>query len=298
MEGTGLAGGLALIALRVFRGVPYVVSSGDAVGPYLARLKPLLGPFGHLYERILCRLSAGYIGWSPYLAGRALTFGTPRAMTAANWPADAAQPEGASMRESLGISSSELVFGIIGTLDWNARIGYCYGSELVRAICNIDREDIRVLIVGDGTGRDQLALLAGSELGRRVLLVGRVPRVEVPAYLAAMDVASLPQSVDQLGSFRYTTKLSEYLAAGVPVVTGQIPLAYDLDDGWLWRLRGETPWGREYVDALSNLMATISRDDVAAHKQCLPASLDLFSAERQKRQVTAFICDIATSAQA
>jgi hypothetical protein len=101
--------------------------------------------------------------------------------------------------------------------------------------------------------------------------------------------------VDQLGSFRYTTKLSEYLAAGVPVVTGQIPLAYDLDDGWLWRLRGETPWGWEYVDSLSTLMATITHDDVATHKQCVPESLDLFSPERQKRQVTAFIRDIVSS---
>jgi hypothetical protein len=49
-------------------------------------------------------------------------------------------------------------------------------------------------------------------------------------------------SVDQVGSFRYTTKLSKYLAFGLPVITGQIPLAYDLDDGWIWRLAGDAPW--------------------------------------------------------
>jgi hypothetical protein len=31
----------------------------------------------------------------------------------------------------------------------------------------------------------------------------------------------------------YTTKFSEYLTAGLPVVTGQIPLVYDLDAGLL-----------------------------------------------------------------
>ena len=61
-----------------------------------------------------------------------------------------------------------------------------------------------------------------------------------------MDVASLPQSVDGVGSFRYTTKLSEYLAARLPVVTGEIPLAFDLDDGWMWRLPGDAPWEERY----------------------------------------------------
>ena len=42
-------------------------------------------------------------------------------------------------------------------------------------------------------------------------------------FLAAFDLASLPQSVDRVGSFRYSTKLSEYLAAGLPIVTSQIP---------------------------------------------------------------------------
>src|SRR6185436_7541456 len=35
MEGTGLAGGIALMLGRVIWGIPYVVSSGDAVGPWV-----------------------------------------------------------------------------------------------------------------------------------------------------------------------------------------------------------------------------------------------------------------------
>src|SRR5262249_11083257 len=71
MEGTGLGGGLALLLGRLLAGVPYVVSSGDAVGPFVAGQRPWLGPLSGLYERLLCRWSAGYIGWTPYLAGRA-----------------------------------------------------------------------------------------------------------------------------------------------------------------------------------------------------------------------------------
>ena len=84
MEGTGLAGGLACMLSRVL-GARYVVSSGDAVGPWIAMKAPLLGPIFAIYERLLCRLASGFIGWTPYLVGRAMTFGCPRAMTAAGW---------------------------------------------------------------------------------------------------------------------------------------------------------------------------------------------------------------------
>ena len=88
MEGTGVAGGAAVLAARLVRGIPYVVSSGDAVGPYLGLISPWLSTPGRIYERLLCKLSAGYIGWSPYLVGRAITLGARRAMTAAHWSSD------------------------------------------------------------------------------------------------------------------------------------------------------------------------------------------------------------------
>ena len=120
MEGTGIAGGLAVIGARLRDGTPYVVSSGDAVGPYVATRHPRLGPAAYAYERLLFQLSAGCIAWSPYLAGRALTLGAPRAMTAASW-ADA--PSGSPGREELrsryGIPAEALVFGIVGSLVWN-----------------------------------------------------------------------------------------------------------------------------------------------------------------------------------
>jgi glycosyltransferase involved in cell wall biosynthesis len=293
MEGTGVAGGLAVIGARLRDDTPYVVSTGDAVGPYVGSRHPGLAPAAYAYERLLFRLSAGCIAWSPYLAGRALTLGAPRAMTAASW-ADA--PSGSPGREQLrsrhGIPEQALVFGIVGTLVWNQRVGYCYGYELVRALVRTNRPDLHVLIIGDGGGRRHIELLAAEELDRRVHLVGSVPRSEVSGYLRAIDVASLPQSRNQVGAFRYTTKLSEYLAAGLPVVTGQIPLAYDLDDGWLWRLPGEAPWDVAYVDALAALMANISPAEVAARRRLVPREAPLFSKERQRRHVAAFVGDI------
>lgn len=243
LEGTGIGGGFALLIGRFFGGIPYVVSSGDAVGPWVGQQYRLLGPVFGLYERILCGYAAGFIGWTPYLAGRALTFGVPRAMTAAGWaPFPLALDDAAEVRQSvrnrLGIPEKALVVGIAGSLAWNRRFRYCYGWELVKAVKDVARSDVHVLIVGDGTGLQHLKQLAGEKANRLVHFTGRVPQKEIPAYLAAMDIGSLPQSVDGVGSFRYTTKISEYLAAGLPLVTGQLPFAYDLGDDWLWRLPG------------------------------------------------------------
>jgi hypothetical protein len=293
VEGTGIAGGVAVLVCRALLRIPYVVSSGDAVGPYVRIVSPALAPVAALYERLLCRFCAGFIGWSPYLVGRALTFGAPRAMTAAGWARD----EGAGrsreeVRAELGIPDSALVFGLVGSLGWSAAAGYCYGLELVRALRGAGRQDVRVLIVGDGDGRGRLEELAGPELGRRVLITGRVPREQVPSYLRAIDVASLPQSVDGVGSFRYTTKLTEYLAAGLPVVTGQIPLAYDLDQGWLWRLPGDAPWDDRYVSALAALMNRLTPAEVAERRSRIPPDEAAFSKPHQQQRVRDFLLDV------
>lgn len=293
MEGTGIAGGVAVLLADVLLGVPYVVSSGDAVGPYLAKRHPALGVAGGIYERLLLRRAAGVIGWTPYLAGRAMTFGTPRAMTAPGWARAVPAPDARDRsRERLGIPADALVFGLVGSLQWRASVGYTYGLELVRALRRTDRADLRVCIVGDGSGRERLEREAGDELGGRVLLPGRVPADEVADVLAAFDVASLPQSTDAVGSFRYTTKLPEYLAAGLPVVTGQIAAAYDLDDGWLWRLPGEAPWTDLYVGSLARLMSELGAVELSVRTTAARERAPRFDRDVQLRRVAAFIEDV------
>ena len=149
------------------------------------------------------------------------------------------------MRNKFGIPPDALVIGIVGALVWNARVGYCYGYELLNALKLVKRRDAVALIVGDGDGRPQLTAAAGAMLGSRLVSRRRIARQEVPEYLAAMDIASLPQSVDQVGSFRYTTKVSEYLAAGLPSSPGKFlwPTTWMRDGygGFPARRRGRVP---------------------------------------------------------
>jgi hypothetical protein len=294
MEGTGTAGGLVLLAMRLLARVPYVVSSGDAVGPFLGLHSRALGLLGAAYERLLCRNCAGFVGWTPYLVGRAMTFGAPRGMTAAGWtrsePAAGARER---VRRELGIPEQAIVVGLAGSLHWNDRVGYVYGAEIVQAVRRAGREDIVACVLGDGDGLQRLRELAGEDLGGRVLLPGRVPPELVPDYLAAFDIGSLSQSVDAVGSFRYTTKLSEYLAAGLPVLTGQVPAAYDLDEGYLWRLPGQAPWRSQFIDALTALLAGLERAELDERRAAAAAArADLFDRAAQQRRMTAFVTDI------
>ncbi len=296
MEGTGVAGGAAIVAARLLTGVPYVLSSGDAVGPYLALISPWLSTPGRIYERLLYKLCAGYIGWSPYLVGRAITLGARRGMTAAHWSSEEPldekerQTRRAQTRRRLGIPETALVVGLVGSLRWNHKRRYAYGLELIEAVRRTTRNDLRVLIVGDGNGKDRLEARADGD--SRVLLSGAVPQRQIASMLAAMDVASLPQSLDAVGALRYTTKLTEYVAAGVPVVTGQLPVAYDLDDGWLWRIAGAAPWDPHYVSGLARFLEQLDRSDVAARRARVPSRPAVFEFARQQRAVAAFVTEV------
>ena len=105
-------------------------------------------------------------------------------------------------------------------------------------------------------------------------------------------MASLPQSVDRIGAFRYTTKLSEYLAAGLPVVTGQVPFAYDLGDDWLWRLPSDAPWSDTYIDALAALMTDLGAEELSGRRARVPTDMPIFDERLQRQRVTAFLRDV------
>jgi hypothetical protein len=118
MEGTGIAGGLVCLIAASFWKVPYIVSSGDAVGPFVASHYPSIGWLFSIYERILCMLSVGFIGWTPYLVGRALTLGAPRGVTAPGWVHFTIDRERllkrrAEIRSSFGFSEDDIVFGLL-----------------------------------------------------------------------------------------------------------------------------------------------------------------------------------------
>jgi glycosyltransferase involved in cell wall biosynthesis len=295
VEGTGAAIGVAAIIANLIFGVRYVISSGDAVAPFLAARFPFARPVFSVYERALCQRCAGFVGWSPYLVGRALTFGAKRAISVPGWPTfeltavELAAQRG-KIRDRFNIPEDAIVYGIVGSLNWSKRYNYCYGVELVKAL-HLSKRQVYGLIVGDGTGLGELRALAGDALGKTIFLPGRIPRDEVPGFLAAMDVGSLPQSVDQVGNFRYTTKVAEYRMVGLPFVSNQTSMSYDLNNGDIVRLPGAAPWSDIFVKSLAKLMESLTREQIADIKATTKQSCE-FELGSQIDRVAAFVRDI------
>lgn len=80
-----------------------------------------------------------------------------------------------------------------------------------------------LLLVGGGEDYENLKSQAASlGLGSHVRFVGRVPRELIPLYYRLADVSVDPVRNDVVAKFRSPLKIFESLAAGVPVVTGDI----------------------------------------------------------------------------
>jgi glycosyltransferase involved in cell wall biosynthesis len=84
---------------------------------------------------------------------------------------------------------------------------------------------VRLLLIGDGPEREAIeAKIATMGRGDQILIGPRVPHDEVPAHLAAFDVALIPHC-NQHGS---PVKLFEYLGMGKAVVAVRTPGVTDI----------------------------------------------------------------------
>ena len=119
----------------------------------------------------------------------------------------------AEVRRALGIGD-ELVVG------WGGSFRRFHAlDDLVHAMATL--EGATLLLVGDGAERPRIERLA-AKLGVRTRFTGLVPHDQLPRMLAAMDVGVVLGRPDE--PFHYSPlKLAEYLAAGLPVATPDVP---------------------------------------------------------------------------
>ncbi len=126
---------------------------------------------------------------------------------------------GADIRRRYALEHT-VVVGFLGSLKpWHGVV------ELVRAFAVLPPTS-RLLVVGDGPARGAVEAEAHKQgIGGRVVLTGAVPHADVPAYLAAMDIAVAPY-LPQPDFYFSPLKVAEYLAAGLPVIasaSGDLP---------------------------------------------------------------------------
>ncbi len=134
---------------------------------------------------------------------------------------------GTETRRRLGIAAEAVVIGYVGSFaPWHGL------DLLVNAFAALRHEypNAHLLLVGQASEqwRDLLDRLRGPELAPHVTLAGFIPPQAIPPYLAAMDVAVLPDSAYYCSPL----KLFEYMAMALPTVSvATAPVADMMNDG-------------------------------------------------------------------
>ena len=130
------------------------------------------------------------------------------------------------IRQKHGFGNNDIVFGFIGSF------GPWHGTDvLTAAFLNLlqTRNDLQgrvhLAMIGDGPALPVIReKLEESEFRSHFKIIGEVPQLDAPHYLAACDVLVLPTVRNPDGSpfFGSPTKLFEYMATGRAIIASDI----------------------------------------------------------------------------
>ncbi len=125
--------------------------------------------------------------------------------------------DGAKVRQGLGIRAESPVVLALGRLVYKKGFEY-----LIEAFPTVVRRwpDAKLIVGGDGYLADELRDRATAHgIGEAVLMPGRIPADDVPAYIAAADVFVMPAVTDVTGNVDGLPHVvPEAMAGGCPVV--------------------------------------------------------------------------------
>jgi glycosyltransferase involved in cell wall biosynthesis len=129
--------------------------------------------------------------------------------------------EAESVRRRLGIDEHSTIVGYTGRINGDKGLNTVLGAaELLHAA------PVHFVLVGKVY--DDLDVDGARRLAN-VSLIGFVPPVDVPSYVAACDMLVMPTSA-KLSYSRFTSplKLFEYLASGKPVICSDLPVLREI----------------------------------------------------------------------
>ena len=229
----------ATVWLARRRGIPVILEINDSA--LVERVRPLwLKSLARRMERWCLRRATGLVFISSWFRQQAeAAYGdlapsvvSPNAADLARF--DPARHDRERLRAERGVAG-RVVCGYVGAfVHWHGVNGFV---EAVAARL-AEAPELVLVLVGDGRSLPEVrALVQARGLADRILLPGRVPHQEIPAWIACMDYAVLPDS-NHYGS---PVKLFEFMAMGVAMVAPDYaPVAEVVSDGetgWLFPRR-------------------------------------------------------------
>lgn len=128
----------------------------------------------------------------------------------------------AELRASLGLDNDTIIIGYIGRILWMKGL-----DLLLEAIAMLERDDIKLLLVGSGEYETQLFELARTlKLEGKIVHFPSVPHNEVARYMQLIDIFVLPSRRVKMWAEQFGRVVIEAMAAGAIVIgsdSGAIP---------------------------------------------------------------------------
>ncbi|MEM9168055.1 MAG: glycosyltransferase family 4 protein [Pseudomonadota bacterium] len=210
------------------RGLPFILEVNAPLADERATNGGLaLRPVAHWSEAGLWRAADAVLPVTGVLAAKATALGVaPDRVTVIQNGVDddfLAPANGAAIREAYGLGD-RLVLGFTGFVrDWHGV------DRILTFMARSDRDDLHLLLVGDGPAREALTRQAAAAgLAERFTVTGVVQRDAMPEHVAAFDIALQPASV----AYASPLKLFEYMAAAKPILApAQANIQETLTDG-------------------------------------------------------------------
>ncbi len=212
------------------RRIPFVVEVNELVGDERVRKQPLLSALVRRCDRVTFERAKLIVVVSPHLKRKIAAQGIdaqkilvlPNAVCREEF---ATLADGGVVRQRWQLRGA-VVIGFVGWfVAWHRLEG------LIEAVVALSRQypELRLLLVGEGALREALTELAQRQgILHQVIFTGAVPHAEIPAHIAAMDIAVVPHS----NEYRSPIKLFEYMGQGKAVVAPRTePIEMVVRDG-------------------------------------------------------------------
>jgi len=128
---------------------------------------------------------------------------------------DPARYDRHSLRQELNIEGFKVIMFLGST---RAHKGL---DDIVRAILMLEREDIRLVVIGAGS--DQKYDQELKRLGNgKVILKGEIPFNDIPAYLHAADLVVLPQKKSMQSYGQIPAKVFDAMSMAKPIIASNV----------------------------------------------------------------------------
>ena len=120
-------------------------------------------------------------------------------------------------KKSLGLNKDIIYIGFVGSLTaWQGTDDLLVSLSLIETSASIN-----LLIIGDGSERDNLKALAKKlNIMDRVHFLGKRPYMDIPTYISACDLLAAPKK--SLLSGYSTLKVYEYMACARPIIASRV----------------------------------------------------------------------------